>query len=74
MKLKSNNPLERIMRIIRRRPRVVDAFPDGQSALNLAAARACPARDPGLTHFAGAKWSTRRCMNMDILKQQRIAA
>ncbi len=33
------NPLERIMKEIRRRPRVVGAFPDGQSCLNLAAAR-----------------------------------
>jgi transposase-like protein len=34
-----NNPLERILREIRRRTRVVGSFPDGQSALNLAAAR-----------------------------------
>jgi transposase-like protein len=34
-----NNPLERIMKEIRRRTRVVGAFPDGQSCLNLAAAR-----------------------------------
>ena len=31
-------PLERIMKEIRRRTRVVGAFPDGQSCLNLAAA------------------------------------
>ena len=36
---RTNNPLERILRVIRRRTRVVGAFPDGQSALNLAAAR-----------------------------------
>ena len=35
IKLKTNNPLERLMREIRRRTRVVDAFPDGQSCLNL---------------------------------------
>src|SRR5262245_66696169 len=35
----TNNPLERILREIRRRTRVVGAFPDGQSALNLPAAR-----------------------------------
>jgi transposase-like protein len=38
-KIWTNNPLERIMREIRRRTRVVGAFPDGQSCLNLAAAR-----------------------------------
>jgi len=48
-----NNPLERIMREIRRRTRVVGAFPDGSSALNLAAAR--------LRHIAGTRWSTKRC-------------
>ena len=37
--IRTNNPLERIMREIRRRTRVVGAFPDGQSCLNLAAAR-----------------------------------
>ena len=61
-----NNPLERIMREIRRRTRVVGAFPDGKSALNLAAAR--------LRHIAGTRWSTKRYMNMDLLKQQRMTA
>jgi hypothetical protein len=37
-RIRTNNPLERILREIRRRTRVVGAFPDGQSALNLAAA------------------------------------
>ena len=45
IKIRTNNPLERIMREIRRRTRVVGAFPDGQSCLNLAAAR--------LRHIAG---------------------
>jgi len=66
IKLKTNNPLERIMREIRRRTRVVGAFPDGQSALNLAAAR--------LRHIAGTRWSTKRYMNMHLLKQQRMTA
>jgi putative transposase len=44
------NPLERILREIRRRTRVVGPFPDGQSALNLTVAR--------LRHIAGAVWST----------------
>jgi transposase-like protein len=65
-RLRTNNPLERIMREIRRRTRVVGAFPDGQSALNLAAAR--------LRHIAGTKWSLKRYMNMDLLKQQRMTA
>jgi transposase-like protein len=54
----SNNPLERILREIRWRTRVVAALPDGQSALNLAAAR--------LQHIAGTAWST----NIERLKDQ----
>ena len=65
-RIRTNNPLERLMREIRRRTRVVGAFPDGQSALNLAAAR--------LRHIAGTKWSLKRYMNMDLLKQQRMTA
>jgi len=64
----TNNPLERIMREIRRRSRVVGCFPDGNSALMLAAAR--------LRHIAGTKWGTRRYMNMshlDELKKERVA-
>lgn len=58
--LRTNNPLERIMREIRRRTRVVGSFPDGQSALMLVAAR--------LRHIAGTRWGTRRYMNMQRLK------
>ncbi len=61
IKLRTNNPLERLMREIRRRTRVVGAFPDAQSCLNLAAAR--------LRHIAGTKWNSKRYMNMDLLKQ-----
>jgi len=39
-RIRSNNPLERILREIRRRTRIVGAFPDGQSALSLAVAKA----------------------------------
>jgi putative transposase len=46
--LRTNNPLERLMRKIRRRTCVVGAFPDGQSALMLVAAR--------LRHVASTKW------------------
>jgi transposase-like protein len=59
-RVRTNNPLERILREIRRRTRVVGAFPDGQSALNLAAAR--------LRHIAGSEWSTKRYLMMDLLK------
>jgi transposase-like protein len=45
--IRTNNPLERIIREIRRRTRVVGAFPDGQSALMLVAAR--------LRHIASTK-------------------
>src|SRR5262249_56345276 len=38
-RIRTNNPLERILPEIRRRTRVVGAFPGGQSALNLAAPR-----------------------------------
>jgi len=38
-RIRTNNPLERIMQEIRRRTRVVSAFADGRSALILAAAR-----------------------------------
>ena len=59
-----NNPLERIMREIRRRTRVVGAFPDGNSALNLAAAR--------LRHIAGTRWSTKRYLNMKLREQRNL--
>jgi transposase-like protein len=59
-RIRTNNPLERILREIRRRTRVVGAFPNGQSALNLAAAR--------LRHVAGTEWSTKRYLSMDFLK------
>src|ERR1044072_5425637 len=50
--IRTNNPLERIIREIRRRTRVVGAFPDGERALNLAAAR--------LRHIAATDSPTRR--------------
>jgi putative transposase len=59
--LRTNNPLERIMREIRRRTRVVGSFPDGESALMLVAAR--------LRHVAGTRWGTRMYMNMQRLHE-----
>jgi len=57
--IRTNNPLERIIREIRRRTRVVGAFPDGNSALMLVAAR--------LRHIASTKWGKRRYMQMESL-------
>jgi len=57
--LRTNNPLERLNREIRRRTRVVGAFPDGQSALMLIAAR--------LRHMTTTHWGTRRYLNMKHL-------
>ena len=59
--LRTNNPLERLNREVRRRTRVVGAFPDGQSALMLVAAR--------LRHTAGTRWGTRRYLDMKRLKE-----
>jgi transposase-like protein len=61
-RIRTNNPLERIMREIRRRTRVVGAFPDGNSALMLVAAR--------LRHIAGTKWGIRQYLKMDRLEDQ----
>jgi transposase-like protein len=60
-RIRTNNPLERILREVRRRTRVVGAFPDGNSALMLVAAR--------LRHIAGTHWGTRRYLNMDLLRE-----
>jgi putative transposase len=54
------------MRGIRRRPRVVGVLPDGQSGLDLATAR--------LRHIAGTKWSMKRYMNMQLLRQKETIA
>jgi putative transposase len=63
--IRTNNLLERIMREIRRRTRVVGAFPDGRSALMLAAAR--------LRHIAGTRWGARRYLDMNRLKEMETA-
>ncbi len=59
--IRTNNPLERIMREIRRRTRVVGAFPDGRSALMLVAAR--------LRHVAGTRWGMKRYLDMNRLRE-----
>lgn len=57
--IRTNNPMERIMREIRRRTRVVGNFPDGRSALMLVTAR--------LRYIAGKEWGSRRYMDMSRL-------
>ncbi|WP_129633876.1 IS256 family transposase [Candidatus Oscillochloris fontis] len=57
--IRTNNPMERIMREIRRRTRVVGNFPDGRSALMLVTAR--------LRYIAGKEWGSRRYMDMTRL-------
>jgi putative transposase len=64
--LRTNNPRERLLREVRRWTRAVGAFPDGKSALMLAAAR--------LRHVAGTKWDTRRYMDMNRLAEANEAA
>ncbi len=61
IKLKTNNPMERLLREARRRTKVVGAFPDGQSALMLVAAR--------LRHVSATSWGTRKYMNMKLLEE-----
>jgi len=58
-KIRTNNGLERLMREIRRRTRVVGCFPDGNSALMLVCAR--------LRHIATSTWGSKRYMNMNLL-------
>lgn len=62
IKLKTNNPMERLLREARRRTKVVGAFPDGHSALMLVAAR--------LRHVSATGWGTRKYMNMKLLELQ----
>ena len=58
-RIRTNNTLERVNREIKRRTRVIGAFPDGNSALMLVCAR--------LRHVAGSDWGAKRYMNMDHL-------
>lgn len=60
-RIRTNNPLERVMKEIRRRTRVVGAFPDGESAMLLVAAR--------LRHVAGTRWGTRCYLDMSRLRE-----
>jgi transposase-like protein len=58
-RIRTNNPIERMNREIRRRTRVVGNFPDGRSALMLVCAR--------LRHMAGTQWGRKRYLDMHLL-------
>lgn len=60
MKIRTNNVIERMNREIRRRTRLVGAFPDGNSALMLVCAR--------LRHVAGTQWGGKKYMSMKDLE------
>ena len=59
LKIRTNNVIERMNREIRRRTRVVGAFPDGKSALMLVCAR--------LRYVSGKNWGTKRYLCMKYL-------
>jgi transposase-like protein len=65
LRLRTNNPLERIMREIRRRTRVVGCFPDGKSALMLVAAR--------LRHIQSTRWGSKVYLSMKLMKEREVA-
>lgn len=60
LRIRTNNVIERLNREIRRRTRVVGAFPDGNSALMLVCAR--------LRHVAGSQWGSKKYLNMKHLE------
>lgn len=62
LRIRTNNPLERIMREIRRRTRVVGCFPDGKSALMLVAAR--------LRHIQSTRWGSRVYLNTKLMQEE----
>ena len=66
LKIRTTNPLERINREIRRRTRVVGAFPDGNAAVLLVAAR--------LRYITGTRWGTKMYMNIQRWKRMKDEA
>ena len=59
-RIRTNNVIERLNREIRRRTRVVGAFPDGDAARRLSCAR--------LRHVVGTQWGNKKYMNMKHLE------
>lgn len=64
-RIRTNNGIERIMMEIRRRTRVVVAFPDGNSTLMLVCAR--------LRHVSASSWGEKRYLCMDKLSKFDLA-
>ncbi len=60
-RIRTNNPLERIMKEIRRRTRVIGSFPDGESALMLVTAR--------LRHIASSQWGNKKYLDVSRLEK-----
>lgn len=61
-RIRTNDALERLFKEVRRRTRVVSAFPDGNSALMLVAAR--------LRHVSGSSWGSKKYLNIERLREQ----
>ena len=66
MKLRTNNPMGRLLREAHRTTKMVGAFPDGHSALMLVAAR--------LRHVSTTHWRLRRYMNMKLIEEMAYSA
>ena len=60
LRIRTTNMLERLLREVRRRTRVVGNFPDGNSAVMLVAAR--------LRHVSSTKWGTHAYLDMERLQ------
>lgn len=63
-RIRTNNPIERLLKEVRRRTKVIGSFPDGESAIMLVSAR--------LRHVSGTKWGTRKYLNVDLLNEMKI--
>ena len=61
LKIRTNNPMERLLREARRRTKVVGAFLDGHSALMLVAAQ--------LRHVSATQWGLRKYMNIRLIEE-----
>ncbi len=62
VRIRTNNAMERLLREVRRRTRVVGAFPDGKSALMLATAR--------VRWVSERRWSDRRYLDMNLVYKE----